>query len=246
MGAASRRTRMEAPSLKDVLEDLCSRFVINCPVEEQESFERLFFQIETAHWFYEDFYREQYPQALPAFNLRNFAEQLFKQCSLLHPYRAQTGQIFEAFKSYKFRVPTCGAIILNPPMNKVLLVKGYKGSTWGFPKGKINKDEAELNCAAREVMEEIGFDISPHTEEKDFIQSMVGQQRVKLYICTAVGEDTCFAPQTRKEISEIAWFELQHLPASRDDTSHGNPNHFFMVLPFIARIKKWITQHRKQ
>jgi mRNA-decapping enzyme subunit 2 len=27
----------------------------------------------------------------------------------------------------------------------------------GFPKGKINKDEAELDCAVREVQEETGF-----------------------------------------------------------------------------------------
>jgi mRNA-decapping enzyme subunit 2 len=37
-----------------VLEDICSRFLLNCPEEEYDSFERLFFQIEEAHWFYSD------------------------------------------------------------------------------------------------------------------------------------------------------------------------------------------------
>ena len=32
------------------------------------------------------------------------------------------------------------------------MVKGYqKGASWSFPRGKINKDEPEADCAAREV-----------------------------------------------------------------------------------------------
>ena len=50
----------------------------------------------------------------------------------------------------------CGAIILNPVLDKCLLVKGWsKNATWGFPKGKINKNESEIACAAREVHEEV-------------------------------------------------------------------------------------------
>lgn len=34
----------------------------------------------------------------------------------------------------------------------VLLVRGYKGaSCWGFPRGKIMKDESDADCAVREV-----------------------------------------------------------------------------------------------
>ena len=40
------------PDLKDVIDDLAIRFVVNCPAEEQESFERLLFQVEAAFWFY--------------------------------------------------------------------------------------------------------------------------------------------------------------------------------------------------
>lgn len=37
-------------------------------------------------------------------------------------------------------------------MDKVLLVKGWSNkSGWTFPKGKINKDEPEIECAIREV-----------------------------------------------------------------------------------------------
>lgn len=45
-----------------------------------------------------------------------------------------------------------GAIMLNATMDKCLLVKswGPQGS-WGFPRGKINPNETDINCAAREV-----------------------------------------------------------------------------------------------
>jgi 8-oxo-dGTP pyrophosphatase MutT (NUDIX family) len=56
------------------------------------------------------------------------------------------------FESILVRVPVCGAIIVNETFDKVLLVKGWSSkSSWGFPKGKINKDEPEIDCAIREV-----------------------------------------------------------------------------------------------
>lgn len=49
-------------------------------------------------------------------------------------------------------IPTMGAILLDPSMEKCLLVRGWsKAAGWGFPKGKISKEEADGACAAREV-----------------------------------------------------------------------------------------------
>ena len=47
-----------------VLGDLCLRFILNVPSEEVRSTERLLFQVEQAHWFYEDFVREEHPQLM--------------------------------------------------------------------------------------------------------------------------------------------------------------------------------------
>lgn len=49
-----------------------SRFILNVPDEELLSVERILFQIEQAHWFYEDFIREQ-NTSLPSFSLKNFS-----------------------------------------------------------------------------------------------------------------------------------------------------------------------------
>ena len=45
-----------------------------------------------------------------------------------------------------------GAIMLNPALDKCLLVKSWgSNGAWGFPRGKISKDEADADCARREV-----------------------------------------------------------------------------------------------
>lgn len=78
-------------------------------------------------------------------------------------------QIWSDFKSYKDRVPVCGAILISDNWDKVraspgasfsfktdneqvLLVRGFDAkASWSFPRGKINKEEPEADCAIREV-----------------------------------------------------------------------------------------------
>ncbi len=70
----------------------------------------------------------------------------------LQPYQHQLEEIYWRFNAYKQTIPTMGAIILEPNLEKCLLVKGWKaGDGWGFPTGKINKDEADADCAVREA-----------------------------------------------------------------------------------------------
>lgn len=54
------------------------RFVVNCPQEEQESFERLLFQVEQAFWFYQDQYSEIWPDSFPKHSLLTFSQALFQ------------------------------------------------------------------------------------------------------------------------------------------------------------------------
>lgn len=50
---------------------LCSRFVLNVPKEDQQSFERILFLVEYAHWFYEDNSVEKNP-SLKSLTLKEF------------------------------------------------------------------------------------------------------------------------------------------------------------------------------
>ncbi len=49
-------------------------------------------------------------------------------------------------------IPVMGAIMLNPAMDKCLLVRGWGShASWGFPRGKVNEAEPDASCAIREV-----------------------------------------------------------------------------------------------
>jgi 8-oxo-dGTP pyrophosphatase MutT (NUDIX family) len=152
---------------------------------------------------------------------------------------------YNDFLTYKFRVPVCGAIILNETLDKCLLVKGWNSRAgWGFPRGKINKDEEYVKCAAREVFEETGFDVTPLVDEEAFLERTIREQHIRLFIIAGVPESTKFTPQTRKEISKVSWHNLVDLPTYRvkkdangavvqNQNTSGNRNRFYMVIPFV-------------
>uniref|UniRef100_A0A1D1YJK7 mRNA decapping complex subunit 2 n=1 Tax=Anthurium amnicola TaxID=1678845 RepID=A0A1D1YJK7_9ARAE len=243
--SSSTPTRNAFPP-QELLDDLCSRFVLNVPKEDLESFERILFLVEQAHWFYEDNSVEQNP-SLKSLSLREFTSLMFNSCAALRPYIAHIDDIYKDFTSYKYRVPVTGAIILDESYDRCLLVKGWKpGSSWSFPRGKKSKDEEDHTCAIREVLEETGFDVSKLLKMDDCVEVVIGQQRVRLYIIAGVKEDTVFAPLTKKEISDISWFHIDELlPAGDDITSRGvNGLKLYMVAPFLTSLKAWISAHQ--
>ncbi|KAM0274283.1 hypothetical protein ACHAQH_007990 [Verticillium albo-atrum] len=169
---------------------------------------------------------------------------------------------FEEFLQYKTRVPVRGAILLNEAMDSTVLVKGWKkGANWSFPRGKINKDEDDLECAIREVYEETGYDLHtaglvPPNREVKHIEITMREQQMRLYVFRDVPMDTHFAPRTRKEISKISWYNLSELPAFRKKGNNhndaaaavaaANANKFYMVAPFLVPLKKWVVQQKKR
>ncbi|CAH9141851.1 unnamed protein product [Cuscuta epithymum] len=230
---------------QELLDDLCSRFVLNVPKEDQQSFERILFLVEYAHWFYEDNSVENNP-SLKSFTLKEFTSLLFNSCGALKPYVAHIDDIFKDFTSYKVRVPVTGAIILDETYERCLLVKGWKGSSWSFPRGKKNKDEEDYACAVREVLEETGFEVSKLLKKEEYIEMVFGQQRVRLYIIAGVKDDTVFAPLTKKEISEIAWQRLDELQSGNGDVISRTYSglKLYMVAPFLMSLKAWISAHQ--
>ncbi|ODA80507.1 hypothetical protein RJ55_03465 [Drechmeria coniospora] len=249
--------------LEDWLDDLCVRFIINLPQEDLSSVARICFQVEEAQWFYEDFIRPLDP-SLPSMSLRTFCLRIFQHCPLLASFSVENHtKAFEEFLQYKTRVPVRGAIMLNHAMDSVVLVKGWKkGANWSFPRGKINKDEDDLDCAVREVYEETGLDLGavglvPNGKRTKYIEIAMREQQLRLYVFRDIPMDTHFQPRTRKEISKIQWYKLSELPTFRKRgaqnqtepaaaSSHANNNNkFYMVAPFLVPLKKWIASQKK-
>ncbi|KAK2819378.1 hypothetical protein Q5P01_024939 [Channa striata] len=232
--------RVEIPS--GVLDDLCSRFILHIPSEERDNAIRVCFQIELAHWFYLDFCMQNTPGA-PHCGIRDFAK-----ADIFTTVQLYVQKVLEEWKEYKMGVPTYGAIILDVSLENVLLVQGYLAkSGWGFPKGKVNEDEAPHDCAVREVLEETGFDIKNRICKDKYIEQKITDQLVRLYIITGVSKDTKFNPKTRKEIRNIEWFPVEKLPCHRNDMTPKSklglaPNRFFMAIPFIRPLREWISR----
>lgn len=218
------------------------------PTLLQESFERLLFQVEAAFWFYDDEYREIWPHAFPCYTLLQFAQQLFSMCELLKPFAQRTDELYEKFRQYKIQIPTCGAMLLNPGATKVLLVMGYKSKSWGFPKGKIDRDEEFTACAVREVLEEVGFDISAAIDGSVYIEKQhKGLPLTRLYIARNVPDDTPFLTRTKKEIDEIKWHKIAELPTSKEAACKDDKKRsFWMVAPYILWLKEQLAVERKK
>lgn len=248
-------------TLVDWLDDLCVRFIVNLPQEELLSVERICFQIEEAQWFYEDFIRPLDPHSLPSMHLRKFSQLMFQHCPLFSAYSAELHQqAYDQFLAYKTRVPVRGAIMLNQDMTHAVLVKGWKkGAKWSFPRGKINKEENDLDCAVREVWEETGFDLKeanlvlPEEQMKSITVTM-REQSMMLYVFRGVPMDTYFEPRTRKEISKISWYKLTDLPTVRrknqvQQQGTGQDlikeSSFYMVAPFLGPLRAWIKLQHK-
>ncbi|KAL3865744.1 hypothetical protein ACJMK2_043104 [Sinanodonta woodiana] len=234
-----------------VLDDLCSRFVINIPKEERSDLIRIFFHIELAYWFYLDFYCAEHP-VLKTCGIKDFSGQIFKHCPSLSGHAQDVEKIMGDLKSYKMSVPTYGAIMLDPDMKYCLLVQGfYTKASWGFPEGKINAEEGPEDCAVREVLEETGFDVKDLLKPDKYLEHQWNGQLTRLYIINGVPLSTKFQPHTQKEIKSLHWFPIDALPTHKKDLTskmqlNMNPNCFFMAIPFVKSLRKWIDNKNTQ
>ncbi|XP_054756281.2 m7GpppN-mRNA hydrolase-like [Lytechinus pictus] len=232
---------------EEVLSSLCTRFLINIPDEERNDLIRAFFQIELAHWFYIDFFRVE-QQGLPNCGMKEFSKAIFNHCPFLIDHADKIDKLYAEWREYKMSVPTYGGILLDSSLTHLVMVQGFFSRTsWGFPKGKVNKEEQPVQCAIREVREETGFDITKYIDENNYIETYLNEQLSRLYVVPNIPMDVDFKPTTRGEIREVRWFMINDLPASKKDPAPKanlglNPNHFFMVIPFIKPLKKRLNK----
>ncbi|KAG2434628.1 hypothetical protein HXX76_007523 [Chlamydomonas incerta] len=246
----------DEPSV-EILEDLCCKFIFTAP-KDALSKDRVFFLVEQAWWYYEDKVR---PMAKSrGTELRHyssyatFAEPLFRKVEVLKPLRPNLQAYLEDYRKYKQGIPVYGAILLDAAMEQVLLVRGNKSSMgWGFPRGKVNEGETEATCAIREVLEETGYDIRSQLREPDYIEVTADGKRHKLYIVTGLDPTTQeFEPHSKWEIGAYAWHRVDALPATSDEASQvymsadGVRHRFFMIHPFVGRLRKWISKRKSQ
>jgi 8-oxo-dGTP pyrophosphatase MutT (NUDIX family) len=236
---------------EDALEDVHTRFILNLPPEELETADRIFFQLEQAYWFYDDFHCDCSVLPLPRFkSLKPFASKMFQMSPLLSEEKFL--DMWEQFSSYKRGISTYGTILLNDNCDKIVLCQIWKSKSWTFPAGKVNQNESGIEAGSRETYEETGFDPNccfgkakemlengdviswgPLREEDSLAAIDAGKRRT-LYVCKGVPIDFPFAPIARKEVETIQWHDIDDLPKKT-----------FAVLPFIKQLRRWIKQQSR-
>jgi 8-oxo-dGTP pyrophosphatase MutT (NUDIX family) len=155
--------------------------------------------------------------------------------------------VYAEFLKYKVRVPVCGAIIVDESLSNVLLVRGYKkDASWSWPKGKINQDESEPDCALRELLEETGFDGSAYLKPNDYIERTIKDKRIRLYILLYVPKNTVFETRTRKEIGAIEWFPLSAVPGFGKIQDQSKKHKFYLVTAFMPRLIQFLKRESKE
>jgi 8-oxo-dGTP pyrophosphatase MutT (NUDIX family) len=203
---------------KETIEDLYVRFICHLPMTEKSERNRIMHHVQLAYWFYLD---NLCTPVKKSFNFSGFSRggnnhnlSLFQFVLSLSPYlnwkKNEIKHIIKNFWDYNAEIPRCGGILLNESKTKVLLVKSYGGTRWNFPAGKINYAEEYSDCAEREVFEETGF----HGVIKD-TEKMICYKKKKalyyLYLFENIPENYEFTAQTKNEISEIKWFDINSL-----------------------------------
>jgi len=239
----------------DALEDVHTRFILNLPDSELQTADRIFFQLEQAWWFYQDFIVDLNPDKnLPSFTtFKPFASRLFQYSPLL-PDASNFPQMWSEFSQYRRKISNYGCILLSQDFKSIVLCQVWNGKTLTFPAGKINQGEDGATAAARETYEETGFD--PHCgfgltaswKERDpskitwkplrqnnalVFQEESGKRRT-CYVCHGVPTDFPFAPVVRKEVSEVAWYSLDE----------NIPKPSYGVLPFLPQLRRWIKRNK--
>jgi 8-oxo-dGTP pyrophosphatase MutT (NUDIX family) len=99
--------------------------------------------------------------------------------------------------------------------------------------GLVVEKETPVECAIREVYEELGLDISAKIDEKHFINAKVGKRKSTFFIVPNISKQEPFAPQLRNEIEEIQWKKV-------DELVHFNPQY----TELLASLKSWIAEHK--
>lgn len=118
--------------------------------------------------------------------------------------------------------PWSSANIYDPSSYRVMVVQQRNSGAWGLPKGHLEKDEALLPAAHRELLEETGIQIGNLVEGEDYVplvfENCVGTTsnhvQIKkihffVYVLMRRGSSLIHGSYDDKEISAVSWMNVQ-------------------------------------
>jgi bis(5'-nucleosidyl)-tetraphosphatase len=106
------------------------------------------------------------------------------------------------------RLKRCGIICVKTIFNipHVLLVRGKRSKIWSLPKGCIDDEETEVECAQREMLEETGVNVSIDTSIHPRV--MINHN---VYFLVHIQHNPKLKIRDRGEIDKVNWITLSEL-----------------------------------
>lgn len=209
-----------------------------CDFEPDEALDIsvLYHRMNVSWMFYDDYIADRHPgiKRFPKFAV--FVSAAIDNISSLQFLVPQKDQIIEQLNQYRSSIPRSGCILINPSLDKVLLVKSFNSTSYIITAGKINEGETPLEAAIREVKEETDYDVSSLINPDNMLQANTNGHTVYLFVVTGVVEKYNFQPNTRKEIQDFKWF-----PINQNDWSQ---THF--MKPFLPQLLPLIQNLRNK
>ena len=229
--------------MDEALSELYFRFLSGLPAEERVP-DRLMFNLEEAHWYYEDWMVKE--NRLSTLSFHVFVKKMLEKFPGLAPAHTHR-EMMDLYRRYHGETPRRGAIILSPDMEKVVLVTNFTNTSFGFPKGKMNQGESDVACAVREVWEEIGINISQYIDPSEHLDYPEDSDEQRLFIVVGVQENVDFTINTRNEIGRIEWVRLNDIPSKKSRSESKYPGmHFSKVHNFLRNLRRWITKKKQE
>lgn len=116
------------------------------------------------------------------------------------------------FKNFMV-IEAAGGIVQNDK-KEILFIKRL--GKWDLPKGKIEKDEKQEDCAIREIMEETGVTdlfLKKKIGETYHVYDEFGKHFLKIshWFHMTCSSNQKLVPQTEENITEIKWIKTLHI-----------------------------------
>ncbi|GFE52997.1 NUDIX family protein [Babesia ovis] len=230
--------------LDRALLDCYGRFVALLPEEVLRDHVHLCFYLRDAYWWYCDKWVVRHPLDLCPMKFGQFLSLVCQDCALLRSFVSpeEEKELLNSWQQYNRSIPLRGGILINETCDKVLMVQSYTSKHWTFPRGKIDEEELDTACAAREIMEEIGMDVSGLIHPDAYIECQIEGRSIKLFFIPGVSENANLQPKTDYEIRSIKWVSFKLL---NDVVNKRIPGFVtFHVKPFVRGIIELVQEFR--
>ncbi|CDW76379.1 mrna-decapping enzyme 2 [Stylonychia lemnae] len=126
----------------------------------------------------------------------------------------------------RFMIPSFGALMFSKRFEKILFSNIYSNfiglvvyqnerdenvNKLDFPKGKADEGETDVECAIREISEEIQFNVRPYIDENQFIKiETIKNKFVTLYLIQNIDEhNSNIKPIRSAEVQKVEWIDTK-------------------------------------